>query len=261
MVKVMEKSNFIKYFEEFGAKMYILAILSVISIFTGGVIQLAMFIIMLISLKHIKQANLELNNEKLENFRKYIIYSVVIGITGGILIITIISIIAVIFIQVIPGFTFVDPFTAADFQQLVPLILTLSLVLLVGGFPVAVISLCFLYAAWKNLNLFLERNSGLFPDKLVYDAIDGSGKIKMSYLLLIVNLIIAAILVLVSIFAFPLIESIVIPLIEETTPPIELIVVLGSIFGIIGTLVGILGLVSFIFMILGYFKLADLRKL
>ena len=70
----MEKSNFTRQFEDFGIKMYVLAILSIINIFTGGIIQLVMFIIMLLSLRDIKDANLELKNENLDKYRKYIIY-------------------------------------------------------------------------------------------------------------------------------------------------------------------------------------------
>ncbi|MEJ2248484.1 MAG: hypothetical protein P8Y70_01140 [Candidatus Lokiarchaeota archaeon] len=257
----MEKSIFVREFEEFGSKMYILAILSVISIFTSGIIQLVMFIILLISLKHIKDANQELNNEKLDKFRKYIIYSVIIGIIGGIVIITILSVVAVIFLQVFPGFVYIASFTVADFQQLVPLIITLLLVLLVGGFSVGIISLGFLYTAWKSLNLFLENNSGLFPDFIANKAIDGSGKIRKAYMLSLVNLIIGAILVLVLILSFPLIQLIVIPLIEQTVPPVGLIVGFGAVFGILGIIMGIIGLISFILMILGYFSLSDLRKL
>ena len=116
----MEKSNFTRQFEDFGIKMYVQAILSIISIFTGGFIQLAMFIIMLLSLRDIKDANLELGNEKLENFRKYIIYAVVVGIVGALIVIVIGVIVGFLFISALPGFTISDPITVSEFQEIAP---------------------------------------------------------------------------------------------------------------------------------------------
>ena len=257
---IMEKSNFTRQFEDFGIKMYILAILSVISIFTGGFIQLAIFIIMLLSLRDIKDANLELKNEKLEKFRKYIIYAVIVGIVGALMIMIIVIMVVILFISALPGFTFSAPLTVSEFQQIAPLIEILLLVLL-GGFPVGAVALGLLMIAWNNFKMFLERNSELFPNNVVAKAIEGSGKIKKSYLYLLISLIIGAVLVLIAIFMFPQIKTLIIDYIEETEPSMELLGGITAAFAIPGIAIAILGITSFIIMILGYFKLSELKHL
>jgi hypothetical protein len=257
---IMEKSNFIRQFEDFGIKMYILAILSVISIFTGGFIQLAIFIIMLLSLRDIKDANLELKNEKLEKFRKYIIYAVIVGIVGALMIMIIVIMVVILFISALPGFTFSAPLTVSEFQQIAPLIKILLFILL-GGFPVGVVALELLMIAWKNFQMFLESNSALFPNTVAAKTIGGSAKIKNSYLYLLILLIIGAVLVLITIFIFPQIEALIIEYIEGTIPSIESLGGLIVAFAIPGIMIAILGIVSFILMIIGYFKLSELKHL
>ncbi|TXT64669.1 MAG: membrane protein of unknown function [Promethearchaeota archaeon] len=256
----MEKTQFTREFEDFGIKMYVLAILSIISIFTGGLIQLAMFIIMLFALGDIKKANLEMQNEKLENFRKYIIYAVIVGIVGAILIIAIIAIIVVLFFVSLPGFTFSAPITVSEFQQISPLIEILLLILL-GGLPVGAIALGLLVMAWNNFYMFLSRNSGLFPAHVAEKATEGAAKIKKSYLYLLISLIIGAVLVLIAFFVYPQIEAIIIDFIEGTTPSVEQFGGLIALFAIPGIGIAILGIASFILMILGYFRLSELKHL
>jgi hypothetical protein len=256
----MEKSNFTRQFEDFGIKMYVLAILSIVSIFTGSLIQLVMFIILLLSLKDIKDANLELQNEELEKFRKYIIYAVIVGIVGALIITIIAAIVGFIFISAIPGFSFSNPITVSEFEDVAPLIRIL-LVVLLGGFPIGAIALGLLIIAWQNFQTFLESNSERFPNTVASKAIEGSAKIKKSYLYLLVALIIGEILVLIAVFIFPQIEKLIIHLIEETEPSAELLGGVIPALAIPGIAIGILGIVSFILMIIGYFKLAELRHL
>jgi len=256
----MEKTKFIREFEDFGIKMYVLAILSIISIFTSGIVQLAMFIIMLTALSDIKNANLEMQNEKLEKFRKYIIYSVIVGIVGTILIIVIAAIIGILFISSIPGFTFSSPITVPEFQQISPLIRIL-LVVLLGGVPVGAISLGLLIKAWDNFYVFLENNSGLFPANVAEKAKEGARKIDKSYLYLLISLIISEILVLIAIFIYPQIEALIIDFIGGTIPPLGQLGGIFAIFAIPGLGIAILGIASFILMILGYFKLSELKHL
>ncbi|MCK4380977.1 MAG: hypothetical protein KAW51_07525 [Candidatus Lokiarchaeota archaeon] len=257
----MEKSNFTRQFEDFGIKMYVLAILSIISIFTGGIIQLVMFIIMLLSLRDIKDANLELGNEKLEKFRKYIIYAVIVGIVGALIIIVIGVIVGFLFISALPGFTISDPITVSEFQEIAPLIRILLVVLLVGGLPVGATALGLLMIAWKHFHMFLERNSGLFPNTVAPKAIEGSGKIKKSYLYLLISFIIGAIIVLIAIFMFPQIEELIIHFIEETQPSEELLGGTIAVFAVPVIAIAVLGIISFILMIIGYFRLSELKHL
>jgi len=257
----MEKSNFTRQFEDFGIKMYVLGILSVISIFTGGFIQLAMFIIMLLSLRDIKDANKELGNEKLETFRKYIIYAVIVGIVGALTIIVIGVIVGFLFISALPGFTFSNPITVSEFQDIAPLIRILLAVLLGAGIPVGAVALGLLVIAWNEFQVFLERNSGLFPNTITPKAIEGSKKIKKSYLYLLIALIIGAVMILIGIIMFPQIETLVIHFIEETTPSAELLGGVIAAFAIPGIAIGILGIMSFIIMLIGYFKLSELKHL
>jgi hypothetical protein len=256
----MEKSSFTRQFEDFGIKMYVLAILSIISIFTGSFIQLIMFIIMLFSLKDIKDANLDLQNEELEKFRKYIIYAVIVGIVGALIITVIVVIVAFLFISAIPGFTFSSPITVSEFEDIAPLIRILLLVLL-GGFPIGAVALGLIVIAWENFQVFLKGNSGLFPNTVAAKAIEGSGKIKKSYLYLLIALIIGEILVLIAFFIFPQIEKLIIHLIEETEPSMGLLGGVIPVLAIPGIVIAILGIISFILMIIGYFKLSELKHL
>ncbi|MBD3213104.1 MAG: hypothetical protein GF311_10900 [Candidatus Lokiarchaeota archaeon] len=256
----MEKTQFTREFEDFGIKMYVLAILSIISIFTGGIIQIVMFIIMLFALGDIKDANLEMQNEKLDKFRKYIIYAVIVGIIGFILIIIIATIVVILFFLALPGFTFSAPITVSEFQQISPLIQILILVLL-GGLPVGAIALGLLVMAWSNFYMFLSRNSGLFPVDVAEKAAEGATKVKKSYLYLLISLIIGAVLVLIAFFVYPQIEALIIDFIEGTTPTVEQFGGLIALFAIPGIGIAILGITSFILMILGYFRLSELKHL
>jgi hypothetical protein len=246
--------------EEFGTKMYVLAILSIVSIVTGELVQLAMFIVLLISLKHIKKANVELEDERLDKFRKNVINAVIIGLVGGIVIVIIGVIVGILFLQAIPGFPFTTPISVAEFQELAPMIQILLLILL-GGFPVGAVALGFLVVAWKNLGLFFKKNSGLFPNQMNSEAIEGAGKIRKAYLLLLITLILGAVIVLVGIIIFPQIELLISDFIAETTPSIELVFSIIAIFAVPGVAMAILGLISFILMILGYFQLSNLKNL
>lgn len=256
----MEKSEFTHEMEEFGTKMYVLAILCIVSIFTGSMIQLVMFILLLISLKHIKEANLELEDVRLEKFRKNIIYAIIIGIVGGIVIIIIGVIVVWLLLQSIPGFPFSAPLTVSEFEQLAPTIRILLLVLL-GGIPVGAIALGLVGMGWKHLESFFEKNSGLFPNQISRESIEGSGKIGKAYLLLLVSLLVGAVMVLIAFILFPQIEVLIKALIAETTPSLDLVILLVAVFAVPGIAMGILGLISFILMVLGYFELANLRKL
>ena len=257
---IIEKSNATRQLEDFGIKIYILAILSIISIFIGGIIHFVMFIILLVSLGDIKKANLELKNEHLEKFRKYIIYAVIVGIIGALIITVITVFVAILFISAIPGFTFSSPITIPEFLQMVPLINTLMLVLL-GGFPIEAVALGLLIIAWKNLQMFLETNFGSFPNTVAPKAIDGSKNIKRSYLYLLIALILGEVLVLIAIFGFPQIQTLIMDFILAIPPSMGLWVGFIVAIGILGFIIGILGIISYILMIIGYFELSKLKRL
>jgi hypothetical protein len=257
----MEKSNFTRQFEDFGIKMYVLAILSIVSIFTGGIVNLIMFIIMLLSLRDIKDANLELGNEKLKDFRKYVIYAVIVGIIGVLTIIIIGVIVGFLFVSALPGFTISDPITVSEFQDIAPLIRTLLVVLLAVGLPIGAAALGLLIVAWNEFNTFLERNAGLFPNTVAPKAIEGSRKIRKSYLYLFICLIIGAIILLIAIFTFPQIEDLVIHFIDETEPSEELVGGIIGAFVVPVIAIIVLGIMSFILMIIGYFRLSELKHL
>lgn len=130
-----------------------------------------------------------------------------------------------------------------------------------GGFPVGAIALGLIVIAWENFQTFLKRNAGLFPDTVAAKAIEGSGKIRKSYFYLLIALIIGEILVLIAVFIFPQIEKLIIHLIEETTPSTELLGGVVAALAIPGIAIAILGIASFILMIIGYFKLSELKHL
>ena len=117
------------------------------------------------------------------------------------------------------------------------------------------------HTSLQQFHIFLERNSGLFPNTVANKAIEGSGKIKKSYLYLLIALIIGEILVLIAVFIFPQIEKLIIHFIEETEPSTELLGGVIPALAIPAIAIVILGIISFILMIIGYFKLSELKHL
>jgi len=248
----MSKQNVLRYFEEFGDKMYVLAILSIVSIFTGGVVQLVMWIILFLSLKHLKNANQELNDKNLEEFRSKLIYAVIISLTGVVIVFIVGAILFFQFFQLMQGIS--GP-TTPNLENMF-LIMSLALIIAIISLVISIAGITLVMLAWKNLNIFFRNNREMFPEQIAEDAIDGSKKLKTAYLLELIAMIIGMVIIAVVFISVPILINNI-----GTTPNFSNI--LGFLIAIIasGLLAGALGIASFVLMILGYFNLAKLKDL
>jgi hypothetical protein len=158
-----------KNFLDFGRNIQIVAICTVLSIATGitGFIAL---IFIFIALGNIKKVNLLLNNASLEQFRSRYIRGFILRLVGIFIIITGGVNIAVYF--------FFMPFSISFWTTL-----SLSIILLSAGLIFIIVGLSSEIKAWKNLKVFFENNSNLFPSELSSELIDGCDKLKKGTLL------------------------------------------------------------------------------
>ncbi len=158
-----------KNFLDFGRNIQIVAICTVLSIVTGitGFIAL---IFIFIALDNIKKVNLLLNNASLEQFRSRYIRGFVSRLVGVFILITGGVNIAVYFIFMPSSISFWTT-------------LSLSIILLSAGLIFIVVGLSSEIKAWKNLKVFFENNSNLFPSELSSELIDGCDKLKKGTLL------------------------------------------------------------------------------
>ncbi len=157
-----------KDFQEFGKNIQIVAICTVLTIATG-ITNLIALIFIFIALGCIKRANLHLNNSSLYEFRsKYIrgfisrICGTIILITGGV------NLVLFFFIPTLfPSY----------------ISLALAITLMVSGLLFILIGVAAEIKSWKNLKIFFENNSKLFPTNISNEAIEGCSKLKTGTIL------------------------------------------------------------------------------
>ena len=168
-------------FYEFGKNLQIVAICTVLSIATGvtGIVAL---IFMFIALGNIKNANLKLNSEYLEEFRSKYVKTFILRICS--IIVLVIGVINAVILAFIP-------LSSASFWVTVSAIV----ILILTGFIFFITSVVAEMKAWKNLKKFFEENRSLFPSNIYNDLIDGCEKLKTAALLMALGfLIITAII-------------------------------------------------------------------
>jgi len=158
-----------KDFQDFGRNIQIVAICFILSLVTG-VTGFIASIFIFISLGNIRKINLQLNNASLDQFRKKYIKGFILGLVGISVIVTGGVGIAVYFI-----FT---PFFISIWTTL-----SITITLLSAGLILIVVGLASEIKAWKNLKVFFENNSNLFPSDLSNELIDGCDKLKKGTLL------------------------------------------------------------------------------
>jgi hypothetical protein len=158
-----------KGFNEFGKNLQIVAICTVLTIVTGmtGLIASIFFFI---ALGNIKRINLQLNDASLEQFRSKYIRGFISGLVGIIILVT-------------GGVGMVLYFFFMPFSISIWTTLSLSIILLSAGLIFIIVGLASEIKAWKNLKVFFENNSNLFPSDLSSELIDGCDKLKKGTLL------------------------------------------------------------------------------
>ncbi len=170
-----------KDFYEFGKNMQIVAICTVLSLVTG-VTSLIALIFIFIALGNIKNANLKLNNEYLEEFRSKYVRSFVLRICGTIVVM--IGVIDMVLFLFLPSYiiSFWTTFT-------------ISVILILAGLIFLITSVVVEMKAWKNLKRFFEENRSMFPGNLYNELIDGCDKLKTAALLNALGFLIITIII------------------------------------------------------------------
>lgn len=258
--------DIIKQLREFGTKMYILAILAIISLFTGGITEIFIFIFLLISLVHVKKLNGLLNDPHLRRFRKNMIFSILTSVVG-ILVIIVVGMIFGFYIVTIfnipmdaEGQVIADVSSVAIDLDAFLAILTMLMVIVALSGGIMTVSFAFGIFAWKSLQDFFEMEKRMFPKGIDEEAATGSKQLKMSSILsLIVNaiVIILALISLVLIPAFLFAEGEIYDFVLSVSlfRPFWLTIMIPSF------LMGLAIIASHVLMILGFFKLGRLRYL
>jgi hypothetical protein len=164
----MSNININKEFHEFGKFIQIVAILTIVSL-AAGLTGFIALIFIFIAMGCIKRANCTLNNSLLSEFRSKYIRGFILRICGMAVLITGGVSLGLFFFKTTPYPLYIS--------------LTLSLILLIAG-------LVFIYSgvaaemnAWKNLKIFFENNSKMFPATISNEAIKGCDKLKTGILL------------------------------------------------------------------------------
>ena len=196
-------------FYEFGKNMQIVAICTVLSLVTG-VTGLIALIFIFIALGNIKNANLKLNNEYLEEFRSKYVRAFILRIVGIIvLIVGVINILIIVFI----------PMDINSYWITV----SISIIIIPTGLVFMITSVVAEMKAWENLKLFFEENRNMFPGSISHDLIDGCDKLKTAALLfalgfLIITAIIGFIYQVIGYFNLAKLNTLMLYDVPKTSP-------------------------------------------
>jgi len=198
-----------KDFYEFGKNMQIVAICTVLSIVTG-VTSLIALIFIFVALGNIKNANLKLNNEYLEEFRSKYVRAFILRICGTIVLI--IGVINLVFFFFIPSHF--DSFWIT---------ISISVILILAGLTFGITSVVAEMKAWKNLKRFFEENRSMFPGNIYNELIDGCDKLKTAALLnalgfLIITAIIGFIYQIIGYFKLAKLNTLLLYDVPKTSP-------------------------------------------
>jgi len=196
-------------FYEFGKNMQIVAICTVLSIVTGvtGIVAL---IFIFIALGNIKNANLKLNSEYLEEFRSKYVKTFILRICG--IIVLMVGIINIVFYFFMPSYYFFSWIN-----------IIITVILILTGLTFGIASTVVEMEAWKNLKRFFEENRSLFPGSISHEIIDGCDKLKTAALLnalgfLIITAIIGFIYQIIGYFNLAKLDTLISYQAPKTSP-------------------------------------------
>jgi len=178
----MSNTDVNREFSEFGGRMKVMAILTLISVviglFTGvstdfasagfvdAVIVFVVFILFILVLGDIKSAGVMLNNKNLLSFRSKIITGFILGIIG-----------IIIFTAGLVGLGITIFFIGSFVLAIIPLIISLI------GIVFLVIAAILQIQAWGRLESFFTNNATLFSQQVAEDARAGAKLCKIGAIL------------------------------------------------------------------------------
>ena len=190
-----------KEFSEFGKKMKIVAIMTLLSIipYLGTILSFIGFIFAIMALSDIRNANYKLKQSSLVNYRtKYsraIVFRIISTVISG----------AVSF------YSLSNPFHIGTFT-IVPTIIS---------FIITMIAAAIEMDAWRSLTDFFNQNRNLFPTYIALEASEGSDKLRTAALMnvlsfLLITIVIGFILQVVGYIKLAKLEEMI--RFTETTP-------------------------------------------
>ncbi|GAG58588.1 unnamed protein product, partial [marine sediment metagenome] len=169
----MSNINVNKEFREFGKLFKTVAILTLISMVTG-ITGLIASIFIFIAIGSIKKANYHLNNPLLDEFRSSYIWGFISGIIGTAVMIAGVGNLVLLFLMY---------FSVIPTLLPVYISLSISIILLGSGLLFVYLGAASEIKAWKNLKIFFESNSEMFPSDVSKEVIEGCAKLKTGTLL------------------------------------------------------------------------------
>lgn len=251
----MEKNsvNLAKEFFEFGKKMQIIGILTVISIFFSGLLEIVIIILLLMSLGNVKRIYSVAYDENLKKFRSSITHALIIQIVGFGILVTITSIIAVTMMGFFPTSSQMP--SASFLTGLINFGVSIGIM----GVVVWMLSTMFMMSSWSNLNTFFINNDEVFTGDLGHDVRKGSKYLRTSYLLELFSCAAVLMLLVILMNALPTILQGIISAGDQYVPNINAFMPLIVAVAIPGAAVGVLMVCTTILEIAGYLKLSKVR--
>ena len=171
----MAKVDVSKEFSEFGKKMKIIAIMTVLAIipFIGTILSLIGSIFAIKALSDIRNANYKLKQSSLENYRSK--YSTAI----------VFRIISTVILGAVFLYSLINPFNIGTFT-FVPTIIS---------FIISIIAAAIEMDAWRSLTDFFNQNRSLFPSYIALSASEGSDKLRTAALMNVLSFLIITIVI------------------------------------------------------------------
>jgi uncharacterized membrane protein len=171
----MAKVDVSKEFSEFGKKMKIIAIMTVLSIipFIGTILSLIGSIFAIMALSDIRNANYKLKQSSLVNYRTKYSRAIVFRI------------ISTVILGAVSFYSLGNP-SHSGIMTIIPTIIS---------FIISIIAAAIEMDAWRSLTDFFNQNRGLFPNYIALSASEGSDKLRSAALMNILSFLIITIVI------------------------------------------------------------------
>jgi hypothetical protein len=241
------------FFKNFGEKIYYVGVLTALTIFTGGIVQIVVCILFLQALRNIKLINQTLANSNLKKFHFRLFSAVIIDLAGFAISLFLTGIITFHIINILPTL-YPPPTNPLTFFENTFVFLISVLIFTLGiGFVRIILYL----TSWSTLNEFFKRNLVQFPSNIVNKAIEGTGRLKKGYLLTLVGGMLGMICMILLFVFF----SAILLMIQGSFIILSDFII-GLLFYLTMAITAlVLVIIGFILTILGYFDLSHLKNL
>lgn len=241
------------FFKNFGEKIYYIGILTVLTIFSGGVVQIVVSILFLQALRNIKLINQKLENSNLNKFRFRLFGAVIIDLAGFIIFLLLTGISTFLIINILPSLYLPSTDPLSVLGSIFRFLISVLLFALGLGFARIIL---YLYS-WNALNKFFKGELVQFPPNITKKAIEGTNRLKKGYFLTLVGGTLGFICMLLLVVFIPAL----ILMIQESSLIFSDFIVGLVFYLMMGITAFILTIIGFILTILGYFDLSQLKNL